>query len=166
MPILDANTFEFISRSPEQTRRIGMHLGELLQTGDMVCLNGELGAGKTTLVQGIAKGWGTSDMVTSPTFVLVNHYRRPDTAEMNHLDAYRLENALEAEDLDLERMIGEGPLLVEWADRIQDALPDECLKISMSWISDEHRRLVFNFNGKRYAQLLDLLKEGMVMSFV
>jgi tRNA threonylcarbamoyladenosine biosynthesis protein TsaE len=165
MPILDANTFEFISRGPDQTRRIGMRLGELLLPADLICLNGELGAGKTTLVQGIAKGWGTSDIATSPTFVLVNNYRRPDGLEMNHLDAYRLENALEAEDLDLERMIAESPLMVEWADRIKAALPEECLTISMAWISDEHRRLVFSFAGKRYGQLLDTLKKSMIMSF-
>ena len=165
MPILDANAFEFISRSPDQTRRIGMRLGELLRPADIVCLNGELGAGKTTLVQGIAKGWGTSDIVTSPTFVLVNNYRRPDGVEMNHLDAYRLETALEAEDLDLERMLAEGPLLVEWADRIKAALPEECLAVSMSWLSDEHRRLVFSFTGKRYGKVLDQLKSGVVMSF-
>ena len=165
MPILDANTFEFISRSPDQTRRIGMRLGELLLPSDIVCLTGDLGAGKTTLVQGIARGWGTSDSVTSPTFVLVNNYRRPDGVQMNHLDAYRLESALEAEDLDLERMITEGPLLVEWAERIKAALPEECLAVSMAWVSDEHRRLVFSFHGDRYRRLLDQLRSGMVMSF-
>lgn len=165
MPILDANTFEFISRSPVQTRCIGMRLGELLLPADIICLNGELGTGKTTLVQGIAKGWGSSDSVTSPTFVLVNNYRRPDGKEMNHLDAYRLANALEADDLDLERMIVEGPLLVEWAERIKTALPEECLTVFMSWVSDEHRRLVFSFIGERYHRLLDQLRSGIVMSF-
>lgn len=165
MPILDANTFEFISRSPDQTRRIGMRLGELLLPSDIICLTGDLGAGKTTLVQGIARGWGTSDVVTSPTFVLVNNYRRPDGVQMNHLDAYRLESALEAEDLDLERMLAEGPLLVEWAERIKAALPEECLAVSMAWVSDEHRRLVFSFKGDRFRRLLDKLRSGMVMSF-
>lgn len=165
MPILDANTLEFISRGPDQTRRIGMRLGELLLPADIVCLNGELGAGKTTLVQGIARGWGTIDNVTSPTFVLVNNYRRPDGMEMNHLDAYRLESALEAEDLDLERMITAGPLLVEWAKRIKAALPEDCLAVSLDWISDEHRRLVFSFTGERYGKLLNQLRNGMVMSF-
>jgi tRNA threonylcarbamoyladenosine biosynthesis protein TsaE len=165
MPILDTNTFEFISRSPDQTRRIGMRLGELLSPADIICLNGELGAGKTTLVQGIASGWGTSDAVTSPTFVLVNNYRRPDGLEMNHLDAYRLESSLEAEDLDLERMIADGPLLVEWAERIKAALPEECLVVSMEWVSDEHRRLVFSFTGEHFGKLLDKLKSGMVVSY-
>jgi len=76
MPILDAQTLDFFSRSPEQTRRLGMKLGALLQKGDLLCLSGDLGAGKTTLMQGIAQGWGTLDAVSSPTFVLVNVYRR------------------------------------------------------------------------------------------
>ena len=75
------------------------------------------------------------------------------------------ENALEAEDLDLERMIAEGPLLVEWAERIKAALPEEFLAVSMAWVSDEHRRLVFSFIGDRYGRLLDHLRSGMVMSF-
>jgi tRNA threonylcarbamoyladenosine biosynthesis protein TsaE len=69
MPILNANTLEFVSRSPEQTRRLGMRLGALMQAGDVICLSGDLGSGKTTLVQGIARGWGSLDPVSSPTFV-------------------------------------------------------------------------------------------------
>ena len=93
MPILDAHTVEVFSHSPEQTRRVGMRLGALLQPGDLVCLQGELGAGKTTLVQGVAQGWGSLDPVSSPTFVLVNLYRRPEGSELFHLDAYRLDSA-------------------------------------------------------------------------
>ena len=78
MPILDDHTLDFVSKSPEQTRRIGIRLGGLLQPGDLICLQGDLGAGKTTLVQGIAQGWGALDSVSSPTFVLVNVYRRAD----------------------------------------------------------------------------------------
>src|SRR5512134_3667586 len=116
MPILDPSTLEFFSRSPEQTRRLGVRLGSLLQTGDLVCLSGDLGSGKTTLVQGIAQGWGTLDTVTSPTFVLVNEYRRPENARagvqcLYHLDAYRIDSAWEAEELDLERMQESGPLV-------------------------------------------------------
>ncbi len=102
MPILDANSLDYFSRSPEQTRRMGMRLGALLDRGDIVCLSGDLGAGKTTLVQGIAKGWGSLDAVSSPTFILVNVYRRLDGSTLAHLDAYRMQSALEAEDLDLE----------------------------------------------------------------
>src|SRR5512137_1297190 len=117
MPILDAHAFEFFSRSPEQTRRLGMRLGALLQAGDLVCLQGELGAGKTTLVQGIAQGWGALDDVSSPTFVLVNAYRRPNLGQLFHFDAYRVESPGEAEELDLDSLLSQGPLVVEWPER-------------------------------------------------
>jgi len=165
MPILDANTFEFISRSADQTRRIGIRLGEILRPGDVICMIGDLGAGKTTLVQGVARGWGSSDRVTSPTFVLVNNYRRQGGEVLSHLDAYRLMNAQEAEDLDLDAMMSQGPLLVEWADRVLDALPEEHLKIQMEWLSDELRRVEITFKGDRSRKMLNHLKEGMVKSF-
>src|SRR5512136_2273788 len=105
MPILDAHAFEFFSRSPEQTRRVGMRLGALLRPGDLVCLQGDLGAGKTTLVQGMAGGWGALDAASSPTFVLVNVYRRADEAAFYHFDAYRIESPGEAEELDLDDLL-------------------------------------------------------------
>jgi tRNA threonylcarbamoyladenosine biosynthesis protein TsaE len=154
MPILDARTLEFFSRSAEQTRRLGMRLGSLLEKGDVVWLQGELGAGKTTMVQGIAQGWGSLDPVTSPTFVIVNMYRRPDQINLYHLDAYRLENASEAEDLDMELMLEQGAMVVEWPERIAAALPPACLKINMRWIADEHRGLVFTPQGERYDGLI------------
>jgi len=158
MPILTANAMDFISRSPEQTRRLGMRLGSLLQPGDVIALCGDLGAGKTTLVQGIAQGWGSTDAVSSPTFVLVNVYRRPDGNLLHHMDAYRVESALEAEDLDLEAMISSGVLIVEWAERISAALPDELLSIDMKWIADEHRSMVLKPIGNRYRQLVEDFK--------
>lgn len=154
MPILDSNTLEFFSRSPEQTRRVGIRLGAMLQSGDLVCLSGDLGSGKTTLVQGIAQGWGSLDPVSSPTFVLVNTYRRPDGKNLLHLDAYRLGSAYEAEELDLTLMLENGILLVEWAERISAALPVECLQIKMRWIADEQRGMVFFPKGERYERLL------------
>lgn len=105
MPILDGSSFEFISHSPDQTRRLGLRLGTLLLPSDLICLTGDLGSGKTTLVQGITHGWGSGDLVTSPTFVIVNEYRRPDGWVLNHMDAYRLRNAAEAEDLDPQWML-------------------------------------------------------------
>jgi tRNA threonylcarbamoyladenosine biosynthesis protein TsaE len=154
MPILDPRTVEFVSRSPEQTRRLGYRLGSLLHTGDLVCLSGDLGAGKTTLVQGIAQGWGALDTVSSPTFVLVNEYRRPDSHCLFHLDAYRLVNSWEAEELDLDRMLENGPLLVEWPERIKSVLPPAYLWIALRWIADEQRGMTFNGQGERFAALL------------
>jgi tRNA threonylcarbamoyladenosine biosynthesis protein TsaE len=154
MPILDRNTLEFISRSPEQTRRLGMRLGSMLQSGDLICLNGDLGSGKTTFVQGLSQGWGSLDLVTSPTFVLVNQYQRMDGNTMFHLDAYRIQNALEAEDLDLVQMIDSGCLVVEWPEKIREALPGECLWIEMKYVAEESRQMAFNPIGERYVAIL------------
>lgn len=154
MPILDSRTFEFISRSPEQTRRLGARLGTLLLPGDLVCLSGDLGSGKTTMVQGLAQGWGTLDQVSSPTFVLVNEYRRPDQQSLFHLDAYRLKNALEAEDLDLDRMLESGALVLEWAERIAPILPPERIWVDLRWLADEQRGMVISVRGARYEALL------------
>ena len=96
---------DFFSRSPEQTRRVGRRLGEALEAGDVICLQGDLGAGKTTFVQGVAQGWGSLDSVSSPTFILVNVYRRADQSQLFHMDAYRLDSAPEAEELDLDTML-------------------------------------------------------------
>jgi tRNA threonylcarbamoyladenosine biosynthesis protein TsaE len=154
MPILNPHVLEFFSRSPEQTRRLGIRLGALLSPGDLLCLSGDLGAGKTTLVQGIAQGFGSLDMVSSPTFVLCNEYRRPNGPVIFHLDAYRLSGALEAEDLDLDRMIEEGTLVVEWAERIQAVLPRERLWLKLRYIAEEQRGMVFLPEGKRYEAIV------------
>jgi len=154
MPILASDSVEFISRSPAQTRRAGMRLGALVRPGDVICLAGDLGSGKSTLVQGICAGWGSLDQATSPTFVLVNVYRRLDGMRLFHLDGYRLSDALEAEDLDIEALISQGPLVVEWADRIQAALPQEHLWIALAWIDEEQRDLMISANGSRYQNLL------------
>lgn len=161
MPILDKHSLDFISRSPEQTRRIGMRLGGLLQPGDLVCLQGNLGAGKTTFVQGIAQGWGASDEVSSPTFVLVNVYRRADGSRLSHMDAYRIESAPEAEELDLDTMQNEGPLLIEWADRIQEILPPERLWISLEHTGEEQREMRFHAEGKRCDEIIHQLRLSM-----
>jgi tRNA threonylcarbamoyladenosine biosynthesis protein TsaE len=154
MPILDPHSMEFISRSAEQTRRAGMRLGALLQAGDVVCLAGELGSGKTTLVQGIAAGWGSLDAVSSPTFVLVNLYRQPEGRRLFHMDTYRLTSAAEAEDLDLDGMLEAGPLVIEWADRIQEVLPGERLWVALRWVDDSQRDLLISARGRRYQALL------------
>jgi tRNA threonylcarbamoyladenosine biosynthesis protein TsaE len=154
MPILDPHTLEFVSRSTEQTRRLGLRLGALLQPKDVICLSGDLGSGKTTLMQGIAQGWGSLDPVSSPTFVLVNVYHRPDGICLYHLDAYRLQDALEAEDLDLEPMLATGILALEWPERIVSVLPPQRLWIQMNWLADEQRGMTFTPHGTRYEQLL------------
>lgn len=151
---------DFFSRSPEQTRRIGVRLGGALQPGDVVCLQGDLGAGKTTFVQGIAQGWGSTDSVSSPTFILVNLYRRADGSQLFHMDAYRLNSAPEAEELDLDAMLAEGALLIEWPERIDGLVPEEHLWIELEHVDEEDREMKFKARGKRYDELLDVVRHA------
>ena len=162
MPILDAHTFEFLSRSPEQTRRIGMRLGSALQSGDVICLQGELGAGKTTFVQGVAQGWGSLDSVSSPTFILVNEYRRADDGRLFHLDAYRLETLPEAEELDLDTMLINGALLIEWPERLEPLIPHERIWVNLTHAAEEQRQMLFKASGARYDALLAELKQAII----
>ena len=138
-----------------------MRLGGLLRASDLICLQGDLGAGKTTFVQGLAQGWGSLDSVSSPTFVLVNEYRRPDAEKLFHMDAYRIESAPEAAELDLDSMLAEGALIVEWAERIESILSKEHLWIHLEYHAEEHRQMTFRANGARYDELLNELQSEM-----
>jgi tRNA threonylcarbamoyladenosine biosynthesis protein TsaE len=158
MPILDAHTLDLFSRSPDQTRRIGMRLGGALQAGDVICLQGDLGAGKTTFVQGIAEGWGSVDSVSSPTFIIVNQYRDVRERQLFHMDAYRLDSTPEAEELDLDAMISRGPLLIEWPERIDQLIPHEHLWVQLDYMNDDEREMKFKSHGKRYDDLLEVIR--------
>lgn len=161
MPILDAHTLEFFSRSPEQTRRVGMRLGGLLTSGDVICLQGELGSGKTTFVQGLAQGWGSMDSVSSPTFIIVNLYRRSDGAQLFHLDGYRLNSVPEAEELDFDSMLAQGALLIEWPERMDGLIPDERLWIHFEYMAEEHRQMIFKAVGKHYEAIVAGIRKTM-----
>jgi tRNA threonylcarbamoyladenosine biosynthesis protein TsaE len=153
---------DFFSRSPEQTRRIGSRLGGALRPGDVICLQGDLGAGKTTFVQGVAQGWGSLDAVSSPTFIIVNEYRRADGGKLFHMDAYRLDSTPEAEELDLDAMLADGALLIEWPERIDGLVPAERLWISLEHVGDEEREMKFKAAGKRYDVLLEIIRHTIV----
>jgi tRNA threonylcarbamoyladenosine biosynthesis protein TsaE len=161
MPILDPNSIEFISRSAEQTRRVGMRLGAIIGDRDLICLEGELGSGKTTFVQGLAAGWGSLDQVTSPTFVLVNQYRHPGGARFYHVDAYRLSGPQEAVELDLDTMLAGGSMVIEWAEKIKPILPQECLWVTLSDISRDQRDLMFTAYGKHYRSILEIFRHRL-----
>jgi len=161
MPIIEGQSLEFLSRSPEQTQRLGVRIGELLEPGFLVCLAGDLGSGKTTLTQGIARGWGSLDPVTSPSFILVNEYQRADRQTMYHLDAFRLENAGEAQFLGLEDLLESGsPMVIEWPERILPALPEDRLWIGMSWVDELRRALQLRASGIRYERMLDQFRQS------
>ena len=138
-----------------------MRLGVLLRTGDVVCLEGDLGSGKTMFVQGVAAGWGSANPVSSPSFVLVNQYRRPDGTRLFHLDAYRLTGGKEAEDLDIDLMLENGVLIIEWADRILDVLPEEYLWVSLRYTDVNQRDLIFSARGARYDEMLAIFRKRL-----
>jgi tRNA threonylcarbamoyladenosine biosynthesis protein TsaE len=161
MPILSAGATEVFSNSAEQTRRLGMQLGQLLETGDVICLDGELGSGKTTLVQGVAAGWGTPEIVTSPTFVLINVYKRPGGEQLFHMDAYRLGSPAEAEALDLDALMRQGPLIVEWADKIASVLPDERMRLKLIPVDEGRRRIEVQPKGERYQRKAEAFQEAV-----
>jgi tRNA threonylcarbamoyladenosine biosynthesis protein TsaE len=122
--------------SPEETEAVGEELGRRLCRGDLVLLKGELGAGKTTFVRGVARGCGSEALVASPTFQLVRVY--PGRVQLGHVDLYRMESDADLGDLGLDELLDQGAVVVEWGDRIED--PDAGL------ISIEHlggnRRLI------------------------
>lgn len=158
--MLALQTLEIKTNSPEQTRRIGMRLGAALQPGDMICLQGDLGAGKTTFVQGIAQGWGSLDSVSSPTFILVNVYRRADESQLFHMDAYRLDSPAEAEQLDLDSMLADGALIVEWPERMNGLIPPERLWLTIEHMAESERQMKVNARGKRYDELLEAIQHA------
>ncbi|MBS3976728.1 MAG: tRNA (adenosine(37)-N6)-threonylcarbamoyltransferase complex ATPase subunit type 1 TsaE [Syntrophomonadaceae bacterium] len=144
--------------SPENMRRLGRDLGSLLRAGDVVCLAGPLGAGKTTLAQGIAIGLQVSDQVTSPTFTIVHTYE--GRLAFNHVDAYRLERPGEAEDIGLEELLGGGGVtVIEWAENIHPYLPPEYLLIEIEVIDQGlARKVIFRPVGQSISPLVEELK--------
>lgn len=164
MAILTDRTLDFISSSEQQTNRLGVRLGELLEPGDILCLAGELGAGKTMLARGVGRGWGTAVRVTSPSYTLVNHYpRMHDDQVLYHIDCYRLQSESEIITAALEDVLmSPGAFMIEWPERLEEMLPDDRLWIDMSGVDETRRKLRFNAAGDRSA---DLLKEFRMSAF-
>jgi tRNA threonylcarbamoyladenosine biosynthesis protein TsaE len=118
--------------SPAATAALAAGLAPLLEAGDVILLDGDLGAGKTTFMQGLAAGLGVHDNVTSPTFTLMNIYPTDRGFDLVHVDAYRLENLSEVVDLALPEMLDDGAVVaIEWGERARAALADPVLRIAM-----------------------------------
>ncbi len=157
MHMQDPLTVELSSHSAEQTVRLGSWLGGVLAAGDVICLSGDLGAGKTAFASGIAAGWGALEPVNSPTFVLVHeHHRSDDATRLHHVDCYRLERPGDATTVGLEDLLaGNDVVVVEWPERIEMLLPPERLWIDLEFVGDAtERRLIFQASGSRYQTLL------------
>jgi tRNA threonylcarbamoyladenosine biosynthesis protein TsaE len=146
------------SHSPEQTQLLGKRLGEIVLEGDVLLLEGELGTGKTCLIQGIANGLGIKQYAFSPSFVLIREYygRLP----LYHIDLYRLNNVEEINGLGLEEYLyGNGICVIEWAKKGLPVLPSDYLLIELNYVStnETQRNISLCPRGKRYLDLIQQL---------
>jgi tRNA threonylcarbamoyladenosine biosynthesis protein TsaE len=140
--------------SADDTHEFGMRLGGLLGAGDLVVLTGDLGAGKTTLAQGIGIGLGVRGPVTSPTFVIARvHPSLVGGPALVHVDAYRLGGALELDDLDLDASLEQSVTVVEWGHGVAERLADAYLEVVLSANPDESRTVTLTGFGDRWANL-------------
>ncbi|GER89399.1 tRNA (adenosine(37)-N6)-threonylcarbamoyltransferase complex ATPase subunit type 1 TsaE [Dictyobacter vulcani] len=165
-------SLEVVSQRASQTQRIGMALGGLLQAGDLILLDGQLGAGKTTFTQGLAKGMHVTDVVNSPTFTLLKEYMGSQSRDQKesagaplalyHFDLYRLDDPDEIVDLGFEDYFyGSGVCVVEWAGNADELWPADRLYIRLSTVDETKRRLLFVATGQRYCELLQQLQKNM-----
>ena len=124
-------TIEFHTATAEETEQLGERIGRALETGTVVALMGELGAGKTTLTKGIARGLGVTDLVHSPTFNLIHEHQ--GRLPVYHFDLYRLDSPEQMDDLDCESYLSSGGVtIIEWSEKIPGLLPDDRLEIRIS----------------------------------
>ncbi len=147
------------SRSPAQTRRLGARLARHLQLGDVLLLSGELGSGKTVLVQGLARGLGVREGVSSKSFVLLGEYE--GRLKLYHADLYRMERPEEAEELALDEYCRDGVLVVEWPERAWHVFPPDHLLIRFEISGPRTRRLLLSAGGERSRQLLAAVAQGI-----
>lgn len=142
--------------SADDTHDFGMRLGRLLRAGDLVVLSGSLGAGKTTLTQGIGTGLGVRGPVTSPTFVIARvHPSLVGGPALVHVDAYRLGGALELDDLDLDASVEDSVTVVEWGHGVAERLADAYLEVELIAEADEARTGTLSGVGRRWRGVVD-----------
>lgn len=142
-----------LSDSPDRTKEIGEELGRRLVAGDVVALIGELGSGKTCFTQGLMKGLGVSIFnITSPTFVLINEYK--GRLPVYHFDIYRLNNIREVIDLGYEEYFyGDGVTIIEWADKIEELLPEECIRVYLKIKGENEREIDIRGSASSYRHM-------------
>lgn len=130
----------FTSTSPEDTQAAGERLAHTLASGDVIALTGELGAGKTCFVQGLARGLGATTWATSPTFVLINEYRA--RLAIHHVDAYRVSGPAEMIDIGLLDLIdADGVTVIEWPERVRPLLPARTIEVTIEGLGDDPRTI-------------------------
>ncbi len=159
----NAESIELVTHSAQETFDIGTRLGALLAPGDTVCLEGDLGSGKTCLTQGIGHGMGVNDVITSPTFVLINEYTPSQRgARLYHVDLYRIEHEDDLVTLGLEDYIyGNGITVIEWAERARDYMPRARLWVTLTYLDPHSRRLRFEATGAHYQEVVRALRDAL-----
>lgn len=152
---------QIVTKNVEETLQVGRILGSLLWAKDCICLNGDLGAGKTHLTKGIAMGMGIESEITSPTFTIVQEYDA--NIRLFHFDMYRLSGEDELYEMGFSDYLRtDGAMVIEWSEKVLSALPTDRLDITIAYTGEENsRNLQFQAGGKRSADLLARLKEQM-----
>ncbi|MCU0593903.1 MAG: tRNA (adenosine(37)-N6)-threonylcarbamoyltransferase complex ATPase subunit type 1 TsaE [Desulfobacterota bacterium] len=156
---MEEETFTITTESDQDTIRFGQAIGRLLREGDVIGLVGELGSGKTWLTKGIALGLGVDpkSIVTSPSFTLVNQYN--GRATLFHMDVYRLGSLDEALSAGIEEAMHSGGVVVlEWADRWPEILPEQTLMVHLRILDDFRRTLILSGRGARAMEILARLE--------
>src|SRR5690625_2174104 len=149
--------YEIVTRDEKETKKLGKLLAQNIDKGDVITLDGDLGAGKTTFTKGVAEGLGVKRTVNSPTFTIIKEYEG-DLLPLYHMDVYRLENSDEDIGFD-EYFSGDGVTVVEWATFIEDFLPRQRLNIHIEVIDETKRKIVCQTNDETIGKQLDKLKE-------
>ena len=146
---------KIISKGPEETMAFGKHLAKGLRGGDIICLFGDLGSGKTTLIKGIAEGLNINQAkVNSPTFVLMNIYK--GRLPLFHFDLYRLEDLQGISSIGYDEFLyGDGVSVVEWADRLGEFLPEKYLRVEMKHKKCDERVIQLSAKGCRYQEVVN-----------
>ena len=148
------------SHSARETARIGSALGQYAEAGDVFLLSGELGAGKTCLTQGIAKGMDVDGYVRSPTFVLVSVHQ--GRLPLYHIDIYRLDEVAEVVDLGLEEYLaGDGVSVIEWASKALEVLPQPYMLVTLTYEGENERLIQLEAMGERYESLLSQVEKRL-----
>jgi len=167
-----AQTLEVVVHSAQETRHLGALLGALLRGGEVLALCGDLGAGKTTLVQGLAAGMGISARVTSPTFILLNQYTSAAGRQLMHIDTYRLADGItlaDAATFGLEELLAgefdaDDVIAIEWADRVEALLPADVLRIEIAAGAGcdlDARTIRMTATGERSCALLESARQSL-----
>jgi tRNA threonylcarbamoyladenosine biosynthesis protein TsaE len=153
--------FTWSSSDEADTVRLGAALAPALQAGDVIALHGPLGAGKTRFVQAVARALGCEDqLINSPTFILIQEYDGP--LPVYHVDAYRLKDCDEFLEIGGEEILtGDGVCLIEWAEKVDEALPRDHVEISIDVTGEQTRGFRFHGTGVRSGQILDRLRSAL-----